>query len=230
MSWAESTSISLSRREKLSTFSVLLDCGKSLCTFPTWQSSLLSHVQHPCCLHLSHPGFSGGQTTNNKAGKGSNFSKNAERFQWTCTRDGWQIFLLCGKNPQLLPRVARRRYQFLSCRISCSVMLSTNSHSSKSFLNVATIGGEKPLQTHIVAVGSYWPMSVLRCVTSHFLSRQCSDVCLNSRSWFFLMIQHTCVAEQPSSFRPVYHRAAGRCCPATRRGRRTGTASACYVG
>lgn len=97
------------------------------------------------------------------------------------------IFVSCGNQKGIFLRVARKRRQSLSGSVSCSVMLSTNSHSSKSFLNVATREREKSLQTHVVAVGRYWPTSVCDALHHHasFGSNARTSVSTPEADFFF---------------------------------------------
>lgn len=72
------------------------------------------------------------------------------------------IFVLCGNYPQLLLRATGKR-----CPISCSVMLSPNSHSSKSFLNVATIE-KKLLANSCLSCGK---LLAGECFTMRYITR-----------------------------------------------------------
>lgn len=157
------------------------------------------------CLHHSHQAFL--WTCSLKNGH-KIFKTDMQGYRLFC--EFWEIqvnlhlrrtmiFVLCGN----ILGFFSTSCQSLSCSVSCSAMLSTNSQCSKSFLHVAT-RGRQTLQTHVVTVGSYLPTSVCDAFTSScVLLRQCSEASFNFRGWFFLlffMIQCAFVAKRSLSF------------------------------
>lgn len=120
------------------------------------------------------------------------FSENATRFRWTCTRGGWRSLCCVATTRNVFYELQGNRYQFFQLPHK---LLSHAKSKLSSFKVHSKCCNNREKKKRKLA--NLWRSSgkllAGECFATRYITRpfeaERSDACLNSRGWFFLMIQ-----------------------------------------